>query len=84
MPFTSSLFENLWSETFDQVLILSRHAQVYLLGDGESNDGVPLQDLPRDHGRVDLNLSDGHIERSWQRGVWLSRTFGMATQNKLE
>lgn len=42
----------------------------YLLGDGESDDGIPLQDLPCHHGRVDFNLSDGHIEWSWQQGVW--------------
>lgn len=42
----------------------------YLLGDGESDDGIALQDLPCHHGRVDFNLSDGHIEWSWQQGVW--------------
>lgn len=53
-------------------LTWSSHAadRGYLLGDGESDDGIPLQDLPCHHGRVDFNLSDGHIERSWQQGVW--------------
>lgn len=40
------------------------HINRYLLGNGKSNDGVPLQDFPRHHGGVDLDLSDGHIERS--------------------
>lgn len=48
-----------------------KHLLRYLLGDGESNDGVPLKDLPCDHGRVDFNLPDGHIEWSWQHGIWL-------------
>lgn len=41
----------------------------YLLGDGESNDGISLQDFPRDHCRVDHKLSDGHIEWSREQGV---------------
>lgn len=73
----TSQFEQLWK-------YIQSFCKRYLLGDGESNDGVPLQDLPRDHGGVDLNLSDGHIERSWQQGVWHACTFNMATWNKLE
>lgn len=48
---------------------IGRYLELYLLGDGEADDGVPLQDLPRDHGGVDLNLPDGHIERRRQQGV---------------